>query len=164
MYEQWLSPSSSGKTGDKYKAFIAFVQTSIDYLESKDYDVRIEGMCWMQGESDSFMVETANAYGEHLENFIKDIRKEFSEHAAEDGIAFIDAYIAQNPACWVYYKGVNAGKTNVAQLSALNSVVDTSDLSCDGEPEDTPDIPHYDSLSEIKLGHLFIQHLDAYLH
>ena len=74
LFEQWLSPSSKGKTGREYKAFVAFVQSSIDYLVSKGYDVSIEGMCWMQGESDSFMVETSNEYGEHLENFINDIR------------------------------------------------------------------------------------------
>lgn len=163
LYEQWLSPSSKGKTGKEYKAFVAFVQNSIDYLISKDYDIKIEGMCWMQGESDSFMMETSSAYGEHLENFIKDIRKKFSKYAADDGIAFIDAYIAQNPAYWVYYEGVNQGKAKVAQLSHLNSLVDTSELSCSNEPENTPDIPHYDSLSEIKLGHLFALHLDAYL-
>ena len=163
LYEQWLSPSSKGKTGKEYKAFVAFVQNSIDYLISKDYDIKIEGMCWIQGESDSFMMETSSAYGEHLENFIKDIRKKFSKYAADDGIAFIDAYIAQNPAYWVYYEGVNQGKAKVAQLSHLNSLVDTSELSCSNEPENTPDIPHYDSLSEIKLGHLFALHLDAYL-
>lgn len=163
LYDQWLSPSSKGKTGKEYKAFVAFVQSSLDYLISKNYDVKIEGMCWMQGESDSFMVETATAYGEHLENFIKDIRNKFSKYAAEDGIAFIDAYIAENPAFWVYYEHVNQGKTRVAGLSPLNSIVDTSELSCSGEPEEKPDVPHYDSLSEIKLGHLFAAHLDAYL-
>jgi len=163
LFDQWLSPSSKGKTGKEYKAFVAFVQNSLDYLISKNYDIKIEGMCWMQGESDSISVETATAYSVHLENFVKDIRKNFSKYAAEDGIAFIDAYIAENPAYWVYYEYVNQGKTRVAGLSPLNSVVDTSELSCSGEPEDQPDIAHYDSLSEIKLGHLFAQHLDSYI-
>lgn len=163
LYKQWLSPSSKGKTGKEYKAFVAFVQTSIDYLISKNYDIQIEGMCWMQGESDSFSVKTATAYSLHLENFIKDIRKKFSRYAAPDGIAFIDTYIAENPAYWVYYEYVNQGKTKVASLSPLNSVVDTSALTCSGEPADQPDLAHYDSLSELQLGHLFAQHLDAYL-
>ena len=163
LFEQWLSPSSKGKTGDLYKSFVAFVQSSIDYLTDKGYDVQIEGMCWMQGESDSFSVEASNAYGEHLENFIKDIRGKFSKYAAADGIAFIDAYIAKNPAYWVYYEAVNQGKTDVASLSELNRVVDTSDLSCTLEPEGAPDIAHYDSLSEIKLGHLFALELVPYL-
>jgi len=113
------------KRGGKYKEFAAFVQGSLDYLISKNYNIKIEGMCWMKGESDSFMVESAADYGEHLENFILDIRDEFSEYAAEDGIAFIDAYIAESPSYWVYYEYVNQGKTKVASLSPLNSIVDT---------------------------------------
>ncbi len=163
LFEQWLSPSSKGKTGELYQSFVAFVEASIDYLTSKGYDVKIEGMCWMQGESDSFSVKTSNDYGKHLESFIKDIRKEFSRYAAEDGIAFIDAYIAENPMYWVYYEAVNQGKTDVASLSPLNRVVDTSDLSCSSEPVDSPDLAHYDSLSEIALGHRFALELVPYL-
>lgn len=165
LYEQWLSPTSAGKTGSLYKEFVAFVESSVKYLISKNYDVKIEGMCWMQGESDSFMIESSTEYGKHLENFIKDIRKEFSKYAAEDGIAFIDAYIAANPMYWVYYEGVNLGKTNVAKLSPLNALVDTisAGLDCSKEPEGTPDIPHYDALSEIKLGHLFAEKLSKFV-
>ena len=165
LYEQWLSPTSAGKTGRFYKEFVAFAEASVKYLISKNYDVKIEGMCWMQGESDSFMIESSTEYGKHLENFIKDIRKEFSEYAADDGIAFIDAYIAANPMFWVYYESVNLGKTNVAKLSTMNELVDTisAGLDCSKEPEGAPDIPHYDALSEIKLGHLFAEKLSEFL-
>ncbi len=165
LFEQWLSPSSDGKTGSLYKKFTVFVETSIEYLIRKGYDVEIEGMCWMQGESDSFMVESSNGYGEHLSNFIGDIRKKFKNHDAPDGIAFVDAYIAPNPMYWVYYEGVNQGKREVAELSPLNVVVDTisAGLDCSGEPEGAPDIPHYDSLSQIKLGHLFAESLSEFL-
>lgn len=165
LHDQWLSPSSVGKTGTLYKQFVAFVETSIQYLISKNYDVRIEGMCWMQGESDAISVDTAEQYGKHLHNFIEDIRKEFSGYAAEDGIAFVDAYIAANPAFWVYYEDVNRGKQEVAQRSDRNVVVDTiaAGLDCSREPEENPDIPHYDSMSQIKLGHLFAERLAAFL-
>ena len=162
---QWLSPSSKGVTGQLYKNFVAFVETSVEYLISKNYDVKIEGMCWMQGESDAYPVEIATAYGDNLERFITDIRKEFSEYAADDGIAFIDAYIAANPMYWVYYQSVNLCKDEVASLSPMNDVVDTIEagLTCSQEPEGAPDMAHYDSLSEIKLGHLFAEHLAKYL-
>ncbi len=163
LFSQWLSPSSAGKTGELYKQFVAYVETSIKYLRSKNYDVTIEGMCWMQGESDSFSVEASDAYGEHLYNLINDIRRKFFRYAAKDGIAFVDAYIAANPSYWVYYEGVNRGKQEVAQRSPLNVVIDTSELSCSQEPKENPDIPHYDSLSEIKLGHLFAEQLAAFL-
>ena len=165
LYSQWLSPKSDGKTGDLYKQFVAYVETSIKYLISKNYDVKIEGMCWMQGESDSFSVEDSEKYGEHLNNFIEDIRKRFSKYAADDGIAFVDAYIADNPVYWVYCEAVNRGKREVAALSPMNTVVDTisAGLSCTEEPEGAPDMAHYDSLSEIKLGHLFAEHLAVFL-
>ena len=165
LFKQWLSPSSKGKTGELYKQFVSYVETSIKYLKSKNYDVQIEGMCWMQGESDSFSVENSKRYGEHLNNLITDIREKFLEYSSEDGIAFVDAYIAPNPTYWVYYENVNKGKDAVAALSATNVLVDTisAGLDCSQEPEGAPDIPHYDSLSEIKLGHLFAEEIAAFL-
>ena len=165
LYSQWLSPSSKGETGTLYRQFGAFVKTSMEYLISKNYDVTIEGMCWMQGESDSFLTESSEGYGENLNRFIEDIRKKLAKYAAPDGIAFVDAYIAENPSYWVYYEGVNRGKTEVAQRSPLNVLVDTiaAGLTCAGEPEGSPDMAHYDSLSEIKLGHLFAEQIATFL-
>ncbi len=157
LFEQWLSPSSDGKTGELYRAFVKYVRTSIKYLKSKNYDIKIEAMCWMQGESDSFSTDNATNYAAHLENLIADIRDEFSRYAADDGIAFIDAAIADNPAYWVYCDMVNASKRQVAEKSPMNVLIDTNaeGLTTKNEPEDTPDQAHYDALSEIKLGHLF---------
>ena len=164
LYEQWLSPSS-GKKGQNYKEFEAFVNQSLQYLVSKNYDVKIEGMCWMQGESDSFSVENGTDYEQNLTNLIADVRKKFSSYAAPDGIAFIDAYIADNPVFWVYCDLVNESKRKVAASSPMNALVDTiaEGLVTTEEPEDQPDIPHYDSLSEIKLGHLFIDELSRFM-
>lgn len=159
LFEQWLSPSSDGKTGKLYKQFVAFVETSMKYLISKNYKVEIQGMCWMQGESDSFSPEHATGYQTHLTNFIKDIRAEFSRFSTPDGIAFVDAYIADNPVFWVYCDMVNASKKAVAESVDRVALIDTitHGLQTDKEPEEKPDIPHYDALSEIKLGHLFIE-------
>ena len=165
LYSEWLSPSSKGRTGKLYKQFEAYVETSIEYLISKNYDVKIAGMCWMQGESDALSVENAENYGTHLNNLIEDIREKFAKYAAEDGIAFVDAYIAANPAYWVYYEAVNACKQEAAERGGLNAVVDTitAGLTCDKEPEGAPDMAHYDSMSQIKLGHLFAEELAAFL-
>ena len=162
LYDQWLSPSSDGKTGDLYKSFVAFVNQSLEYLTSKNYDVKIEGMCWMQGESDSFSVEDSMNYEQNLECLIGDLRKEFAPYSNEDGFAFIDTYIAENPVFWVYYENVNEGKSRVAKKSSLNTVVRTSDLTCTAEPEEQPDVAHYDSMSEIEIGHRFARALQGY--
>ena len=84
---------------------------------------------------------------------------------AENGIAFIDAYIADNPVYWVYCDLVNQSKDAVAKSSDLNALVDTisNNLTCSQEPRETPDMAHYDSMSQIKLGHLFIEELNKYL-
>lgn len=165
LFEQWLSPSSEGKTGRLYTEFVTYVQTSIRYLESKNYNVQIEAMCWMQGESDSFSVENGVNYEKHLTNFIHDIRKRFGLYLSEDGMAFVDAYIADNPMYWVYCDYVNESKKNVAASSPMNVVVDTiaHGLSCSEEPYGAVDMAHYDSLSEIKLGHLFAEEVAKFL-
>ena len=165
LHTKWLSPSSLGKTGDLYKHFVKFVETSVQYLKSKNYDVEIVGMCWMQGESDSFSVQHATAYENRLRNFIKDVRKEFARYAADDGIAFVDAAIAQNPVFWVYCDLVNQSKMTVAEESTLNVLIDTNaqGLICTEEPVEQPDIPHYDSMSQIKLGNLFAAEIAKFL-
>ena len=157
LYEQWKSPSSFGKTGSLYNTFVSYVNTSLEYLVSKNYDIEIEAMCWMQGESDSVNLDVANNYDKNLKNFISDIRKEFSDYASDDGIAFVDAYICDASIYWTYADEVNDAKRRVADSSPINAVVDTvaAELTVSGEPEESPDIAHYDALSELKLGWMF---------
>ena len=162
LFDRWLSPSSEGNTGDLYKHFVKYVKLGIKYLISKNYDVEIEGMCWMQGESDSFSVEHGINYEIHLSNFIKDLRKEFSRYSATDGIAFIDAMIADNPMYWVYCDLVNESKRRVADSSHMNVLIDTQHLITTEEPVEKPDIPHYDSLSQLELGYMFAEELSKF--
>lgn len=157
LYSHWISPLSTANPGPMYNNFIKFVKTNIKYLQNKNYEVKIEGMCWMQGESDSFFIDTATNYKFHLMNLIHDIRLTFDKYSSIDGIAFIDAHIQANPLYWVYYDLINESKNYVSKLSKMNVIIDTNlnGLTCSNEPKEKPDIPHYDSLSEIKLGHLF---------
>ena len=157
LYEEWRAPSSKGSTGTFYKHFVTYVEASMEYLVSKNYDVKIEGMCWMQGESDSFSIDTATDYESNLSDLIRDIRERFEDYASSDGIAFVDAYIAAIPTYWVYYETVNQSKQKVADSSDINVVIDTvaEGLTTLIEPEDVPDLAHYDATSEIKLGNLF---------
>lgn len=165
LYHQWISPSSVGKTGYLYRQFVRYVDMNLQYLKSKNYDVSLEGMCWMQGESDCFDINAAKKYASNLNNFIEDLRERYAKYASDDGIAFIDAYIADNPVFWVYCDIVNSCKQEVADSSPINVVVDTvsEGLSCSAEPEENPDMAHYDSLSEIKLGHLFAKEIIEFL-
>lgn len=160
LCKHWLSPSSSYLPGKLYNQLIKFVNCNIDYLISKDYKVIVEGMCWMQGESDSYSLENSNNYEQNLINFIYDIRNEFKEHASYNGIAFIDAHIAINPR-WTHNEIINASKDHVANMSYINDVINTNQEGLTFSTE--PDTAHYDSLSQIKLGNLFAQHLMKYI-
>ncbi len=157
LYDQWLSPSA-GEKGPLYNSFVEYVHTSVEYLEMKNYKVNIEAMCWMQGESDSMDDYATLNYERNLTCFINDLRDEFADYASDDGIAFVDAYIAAT-IFWKNYVDLNEAKRAVADSSPMNAVVDTIShgLSVIGEPVEQPDIAHYDSLSEIKLGHLFAE-------
>lgn len=165
LNNHWLSPSSFGKTGYLYQQFISFVDANIEYLESKNYIVDIKALCWMQGESDSYTEKMASKYESYLNNFIRDIRYRYNKFSTNDGLAFIDAYIANIPDFWIYYQIINTAKYNISLKSNLNVVIDTiaEELTCLNEPEDEPDKAHYDSLSELKLGHLFGKELIKFL-
>ena len=69
--------------------------------------------------------------------------------------------IDMNP--YFFVKSMKKGE--VAAESPMNALVDTiaAGLICTQEPEGTPDIPHYDSMSEIKPGHLFAEKIMRYL-
>ena len=158
LYEQWRSPSSGGEVGPLYNSFVEYTKNSLEYLTLKGYDVSVEAMCWMQGESDSMEEQHAIDYEENLSNLVSDIRAEFAPYASNDGIAFVDAYIAAT-IFWKHYIQLNQSKQAVADSSPMNVVIDTIEhgLSVTEEPAGEPDIAHYDSLSEIKLGHLFAE-------
>ena len=165
IYDQWLSPSSIGRTCPLYKEFVRFVEMSMNYLISKNYEVKIAGMCWMQGESDASTPIDAILYEHRLINFIEDLRNEFADYSPEGGFAFVDAYIADAPELWTFCDLVNRSKQAVADSHSLNVVIDTvkEGLKCDAEPIEEPDRMHYDALSELKLGHLFAQSLESFL-
>lgn len=152
LYKQWNS-----KTGNIYKAFIKYVKESMDYLFSKNYDAEIVSMMWMQGESDAFN-PYAKQYEDNLLNFISSTRKELKNYICNEGMYFIDAYISSSP-YWSEYVRINKAKQSVCDSGALNVCVNTIEeaLTFDREPEGEPDLAHYDSLSELKLGHLFVE-------
>lgn len=157
LYNQWLSPSSEGDTGELYTAFTNFVRASMYYLRSKNYDAEIVAMCWMQGESDSDDTN-CKTYGTHTANLVSDLRTEFSSYISEQGMLFIDAGISDS-IYWKNYTVINSAKSAHASASPYNVYIDTIEagLSITGEPENKPDLAHYDALSEIRLGNLFAE-------
>lgn len=144
LYEHWKKENQC-----LYKGLVKYTKQSIDYLKSKNYNPNIVAMCWMQGESDAFG-ETSKKYFENTKKFVSSIRQEFGN------IKWIDAGISD---CyyWKEYKTINECKLMFSTLADNNYYIDTiaENLTYNLEPQDSPDLAHYDVLSQIKLGHLF---------
>ena len=153
LYYQWLA---YGQRGSLYGAMQKYVNTYMEALLDAGYDARIGVICWMQGESDAFEERVCSRYYQAQTNFVSYMRRDFSKYAEDGGICFIDAGISDSP-CWPEYKAVNAAKERMAKDSASNYYFSTIDagLTYQNEPEASPDLAHYDSLSTLKLGHLF---------
>ena len=161
LYSQWLA---DGERGSIYQAMHQFVDTYMQALRNKGYDARLGAICWMQGESDAILPHVANRYYQAQSNFVSYLREDFAEYAEQGGICFIDAGISDS-SCWPLYQTVNKAKERMASDSKLNYYFSTVDakLTYHLEPVESPDLAHYDSLSTLKLGHLFGEYIiEAY--
>jgi len=157
LSSHWLS---QGERGSIYEAFLKFTKTYMDALRTSNYDARIGAICWMQGESDA-ADGMAELYYDNQTRFVSFLREDLSGYEEEGGIYFIDAGIYDAPICQPDYLIVNKAKTEFNKTSPLNMYFSTIDekLTFHLEPEEEPDLVHYDSMSVLKLGHLFGEHV-----
>lgn len=153
---QWLDGK---KRGEIYKACIEFTETYMDALLESNYDAKIGAICWMQGESDA-SGRVADEYYENQKRFVSFLREDLDRYADDGKIYFIDAGI-QAGDIFPRYEVVNEAKARLANESELNLYFSTIDegLTTNLEPEESPDLPHYDSMSVLKLGHLFAEYI-----
>ena len=162
LYHDWLSPTSRAAEGDNdrgatrtgycYDEFAALLKKSIRLLETGGYKPEIRAFCWMQGESDAIEQNDVDAYIKRFDTLIKDFENEFK--------AYLKDYILADGGIspfWKYYQEINALKAEYAKIGERRVYIDTvgEGLRTDREPTENPDLPHYDSDSLIKLGHLF---------
>ena len=153
LHHHWLS---EGKRGSIYEAFMIFAKQYMDTLLEHNYDAKIDVICWMQGESDTTDYK-ASKYYENQKAFVGYLRDDLAKYAQEGGIYFVDAGISNSPYCEPAYPAINQAKEQFSRDSELNIYFPTisEGLTIHLEPEGEPDWGHYDSLSELKLGHLF---------
>ena len=159
LHHHWLC---AGQRGSIYEACMAFVQTYLDDLASRNYDPKVSAVCWMQGESDTTDFK-ASHYLTNQTAFAAYLRQDLKEYAADGGIYFIDAGISSSPYCLPAYPAINAAKEQFAALSPLNLYFSPIDAGFTTlyEPEGNPDLGHYDALCELELGRMFAQYLLA---
>ena len=146
-----------------YKRFVNYVKKQMENLKSKGYEPTIKAMCWMQGEGDSY----DGYYQEYYENtkqFVSNLRSEFKELAGNKDFPFVDAGI-NNSSMWQYYKEVNEAKEKFANESDINVYIDTiaAGLHTDKESNYGDQDAHYDSDSQVELGHLFAEAFEQFL-
>lgn len=113
----------------------------------------------MQGESDTAM-HNAEKYLDNQRKFVDYLRSDLKSYNTQE-IYFIDAGISSSPYCEPGYPLVNQAKQRISEMSAYNLYFSTIDLGLTTlyEPDYDPDLGHYDSLSEIKLGNLFSEYV-----
>lgn len=142
--------------GEIYDAEMIFFKKSLDYLKSLNYEVSLDAICWMQGESDTNEYK-GKRYYKNQSNFINYLREDLKDYSNPRGLYFIDAGISDSPYCLPTYPEINEAKKKISEESPLNIYFSTIDngLTTLKEPYDNPDLGHYDALSELKLGHLF---------
>ena len=140
---------------DIYNACLIFLETYLDYLISKNYDINLDAICFMQGESDTNHFK-ASRYYNNLIKFTSFLREDLDKYN-NDEIYFIDAGISDSPYCLPSYPDINKAKEDFSKLSPYNIYFPTIEegVTTMYEPYDNPDLGHYDSLSMIKLGELF---------
>ena len=152
LHKLWLD--GNGGRGALYNPAMDFSIKCLNYLGSKGYNLSIEGICWMQGESDSFYPDW-NQYYNDTKAYVSYLREDLK--GASETIKFIDAGINEGVIGWTYASQVNRAKSAFATESGLNVNIDTNALGLTtlNEPTENPDIAHYDSLSMVKLGQAF---------
>ena len=145
-----------------YGRFIEYVKLQMNNLVKKGYAPKIKAFCWMQGEGDSYP-GYHQVYQDNLREFVSNVREDLKD-LYESKLPFIDAGISNSPE-WQFYREVNDAKKAFAEESEDNTFIDTiaAGLHVDKEPFTTVDMCHYDSESEVLLGHLFAEAFEKYL-
>ena len=163
LKDDWLK-----KDSPMYPRLIEYVRKQMKNLEDSGYIPTIKAFCWMQGEGDSY----DGYYQEYYENtkeFVTNFRADLKDLAGDKDIPFIDAGINnsrnENGLIWKYYKNVNEAKKQFADESDINFYIDTiaAGMHTNKEPAGDIDPCHYDSESQILLGHLFAENFEQFL-
>ena len=152
LHNQWLDGNRN--RGDLYNPAMDFSLKCLNYLGSLGYTLSIEGICWMQGESDANRVDYSQYYNDTVA-FVSYLRHDLK--SVSESIKFIDAGINEELGVWSLPEVVNYAKKEFAALSDLNIYIDPTALGLTSaeEPAGAIDRAHYDSLSMVKLGQAF---------
>ena len=125
-----------------YDGLIADVNASMAEVTSQNPDGELAGMIWMQGESDAFTLEYAQAYETNLREFIESVR----EDVGVADLPFVIGKIPPDPV-WTHYDLIRQAQENVAASMENVSIISTDDLPVTSH--------HYNATGQQMLGERF---------
>lgn len=158
MGDTTLAQDWDPEGGAQYNTFVEVVDAALADLEAKGLRYEIDGLVWMQGESDTYNSRFADEYQDNLTNFIGSVRDRYdSDLDVAIGLIRNDLPTYQ-PSLDV----VRAAQREVAQADSQVVLVDTDSL---GASEDVlkvevGDLTHYSATGQTLLGEAFA---DAFL-
>jgi len=152
LKNQWLD--DNGGRGMLYNSSMDLSLKCLYYLTSKGYDWKIDGICWMQGESDTYSSRPRRYYNDTVD-YVGLMRHDFKSY--QDEIRFIDAGIYEDGGIWKDAAKFNNSKKKFAAKSNLNVYIDPNklELTTQNEPVGAVDYAHYDATSMVRLGRAF---------
>ena len=158
LKDDWLERDSP-----MYPKMMNYVNQQMEALTKQGYRPTIKAFCWMQGEGDSYQ-GYYQYYKQNLETFVSHLREDLAKYTGGKTLPFIDAGISGSE-LWQYFSEVNKAKKAFAEESEYNFYFNTiqAGLHTDVEPYGSPDTAHYDSDSEVQLGHLFAEYFEQFL-
>ncbi len=159
LKDDWLR-----KNSPMYPKLIDYVKKEIGVLKDSGYDPTIKAFCWMQGEGDAW-ADYYQSYLSNLRTFVTNVRTDLRDYSGDKEFAFIDAGINNYPERWQYWEEINNAKQAFAAESENNFYVDTvgAGMHTNIEPRGNVDRDHYDSDSQVLLGHLFAEAFEPFL-
>lgn len=158
LKDDWLERDSP-----MYPKMMKYVEDQMAALKKQGYRPTLKAFCWMQGEGDAYQ-GYYQYYKQNLEKFVSQLREDLGKYTGGKTLPFIDAGISGYEE-WVYFSQVNKAKKEFAEESEYNFYFNTiqAGLHTDQEPYGNPDGAHYDSDSEVQLGHLFADIFEQFL-
>jgi lysophospholipase L1-like esterase len=166
LYNNWKAGGDGTTTGDgnEYITFQQTVANGMAALSNKypNAQISIEGMVWMQGETDAQNGQGAR-YFNNLTNFITDVRATF-----KPGLPFVIGRLSNNQAAWLERQEGAPGLAGLALVQGAQDAMAAGDhragiVNTDGYGMNPPnDDIHFNAAAATALGKGFADQL-AYL-
>ena len=122
LYTRWRP---TDPLGDLYQNLLYHVENALDDLENAGHTYSLEGMLWMQGETDSRTSYKAYSYEDNLTDFVNGVRSNIN---GAENLKFVIGQISATGAGAVYLDVVQQAQYNVSQNMDNAALVVTKDL------------------------------------